>query len=88
VRGQWDDAAKFCADAQRTHTAARPSRIFTVFPFHYPAEKLQPDLKMLGSIIKELVRKIAQGRSIHKENCRKIRKQQDWNNPEILSNSS
>jgi hypothetical protein len=36
--GQWDDAAKVCAWAQRTHTAARPSRIFTVFPFHYSAE--------------------------------------------------
>jgi hypothetical protein len=66
--GQWDDAAEICAKAQRTHTAARPSRIFTVFPFHYPAEKHQPDLNMLLFIIKERTGKIAEARLIHKIN--------------------
>jgi len=55
--GQWDNAAKVCADAQRTHTAARPSRIFTVFPFDYPAEKSQPNLKMLLYIFQRTDRK-------------------------------
>jgi hypothetical protein len=50
-----------------------------VFPFDYPTEKPQLDLKMLLSIIKELMGKIAEVCLAHKENLQKIRKQQDWN---------
>jgi len=44
--GQWDNVIAICAFAQRTHTAARPSRIFTVFPFDYPGLKKALNLKM------------------------------------------
>ena len=50
--GQWDNVIAIRAVARRTHTAARPSRIFTVFPFEYPAKNM-PDLKMFYFIIKE-----------------------------------
>ena len=46
LNGQWDDAEMICGLTQRIHTAARPSRIFTVFPFGYPAEKSRLNLNM------------------------------------------